>query len=169
MNKIRKGDQVIVTTGRDKGKRGTVLQRVGEDAADGAGSELRDRLAHHARERLDLERRRKPDDGDDRGQQRERHLERERARVAEAVSSPEALDRVEDETTSAGAAYRLERVVALELLFARHGNGCCSRHRPEELCRPPDHRAALTCLAGTKRRRPADGGPSGTAVKAVRG
>ena len=31
MNKIRKGDQVIVTTGRDKGKRGTVLQRVGED------------------------------------------------------------------------------------------------------------------------------------------
>lgn len=28
MNKIRKGDQVIVLTGRDKGKRGTVLQRV---------------------------------------------------------------------------------------------------------------------------------------------
>jgi large subunit ribosomal protein L24 len=28
MNKIRKGDQVIVTTGRDKGKRGTVAQRV---------------------------------------------------------------------------------------------------------------------------------------------
>ena len=25
MNKIRKGDQVIVTTGKDKGKRGTVL------------------------------------------------------------------------------------------------------------------------------------------------
>ena len=25
MNKIRKGDQVIVSTGRDKGKRGTVL------------------------------------------------------------------------------------------------------------------------------------------------
>jgi large subunit ribosomal protein L24 len=31
MNKIRKGDQVIVTTGRDKGKRGTVSQRVDED------------------------------------------------------------------------------------------------------------------------------------------
>ena len=31
MNKIRKGDQVIVTTGRDKGKRGTVAQRVDED------------------------------------------------------------------------------------------------------------------------------------------
>ena len=31
MNKIRKGDQVIVTTGRDKGKRGTVLQRVDEE------------------------------------------------------------------------------------------------------------------------------------------
>ena len=28
MNKIRKGDQVIVLTGRDKGKRGTVLRRV---------------------------------------------------------------------------------------------------------------------------------------------
>ena len=31
MNKIRKGDQVIVTTGRDKGKRGTVSQRVDEE------------------------------------------------------------------------------------------------------------------------------------------
>jgi large subunit ribosomal protein L24 len=30
MNKIRKGDQVIVTTGRDKGKRGTVSLRVDE-------------------------------------------------------------------------------------------------------------------------------------------
>jgi large subunit ribosomal protein L24 len=30
MNKIRKGDQVIVTTGRDKGKRGTVTQRIDE-------------------------------------------------------------------------------------------------------------------------------------------
>jgi large subunit ribosomal protein L24 len=30
MNKIRKGDQVVVTTGRDKGKRGTVTQRVDE-------------------------------------------------------------------------------------------------------------------------------------------
>jgi len=28
MNKLRKGDQVIVITGRDKGKRGTVSQRV---------------------------------------------------------------------------------------------------------------------------------------------
>ena len=31
MNKIRKGDRVIVLTGRDKGKRGTVTQRVDED------------------------------------------------------------------------------------------------------------------------------------------
>jgi len=31
MNKIRKGDQVIVTTGRDKGKRGTVTLRVDEE------------------------------------------------------------------------------------------------------------------------------------------
>lgn len=31
MNKIRKGDQVIVLTGRDKGKRGTVVQRVDEE------------------------------------------------------------------------------------------------------------------------------------------
>lgn len=31
MEKIRKGDEVIVITGRDKGKRGTVLARVDED------------------------------------------------------------------------------------------------------------------------------------------
>ena len=28
MNKIRKGDEVVVLSGRDKGKRGTVLRRV---------------------------------------------------------------------------------------------------------------------------------------------
>ena len=31
MNKIRKGDQVIVLTGRDKGKRGAVSQRVDDE------------------------------------------------------------------------------------------------------------------------------------------
>ena len=31
MNKIRKGGQVIVLTGRDKGKRGTVTRRVDDD------------------------------------------------------------------------------------------------------------------------------------------
>ena len=31
MNKIRKGDQVIVTTGRDKGRRGTVTLRVDDE------------------------------------------------------------------------------------------------------------------------------------------
>jgi large subunit ribosomal protein L24 len=31
MNKFRKGDQVIVLTGRDKGKRGTISARVDED------------------------------------------------------------------------------------------------------------------------------------------
>ena len=31
MNKLRKGDQVIVLTGRDKGKRGSITQRVDED------------------------------------------------------------------------------------------------------------------------------------------
>ena len=31
MNKIRKGDHVIVLTGRDKGKRGTVTSRVDAD------------------------------------------------------------------------------------------------------------------------------------------
>jgi large subunit ribosomal protein L24 len=31
MNKIRKGDPVIVLTGRDKGRRGTVLSRVDEE------------------------------------------------------------------------------------------------------------------------------------------
>ena len=34
MNKIRKGDQVIVLTGRDKGKRGTVARRVDDDHVD---------------------------------------------------------------------------------------------------------------------------------------
>jgi large subunit ribosomal protein L24 len=31
MDKIRKGDEVIVLTGKDKGKRGTVLRRVDEE------------------------------------------------------------------------------------------------------------------------------------------
>lgn len=31
MNKIRKGDQVVVIAGRDKGKRGTVALRVDDD------------------------------------------------------------------------------------------------------------------------------------------
>ena len=31
MNKIRKGDEVIVLTGRDKKRRGTVLQRIDAD------------------------------------------------------------------------------------------------------------------------------------------
>ena len=31
MLKIKKGDDVVVLAGRDKGKRGTVLRRVGED------------------------------------------------------------------------------------------------------------------------------------------
>ncbi|MEO6825444.1 MAG: 50S ribosomal protein L24 [Nitrosospira sp.] len=31
MRKIKKGDDVIITTGKDKGKRGTVLRMVGTD------------------------------------------------------------------------------------------------------------------------------------------
>jgi large subunit ribosomal protein L24 len=31
MEKIRKGDEVVVITGKDKGKRGLVLSRVGEE------------------------------------------------------------------------------------------------------------------------------------------
>jgi large subunit ribosomal protein L24 len=31
MNKIRKGDHVVVLTGRDKGKRGTVTERIDAD------------------------------------------------------------------------------------------------------------------------------------------
>lgn len=31
MNKIRKGDQVVVLTGSDKGKRGTVIRRVDDE------------------------------------------------------------------------------------------------------------------------------------------
>jgi large subunit ribosomal protein L24 len=32
MNKIRKGDQVVVITGKDKGKRGTVLKAASEES-----------------------------------------------------------------------------------------------------------------------------------------
>ena len=31
MNKIRKGDEVVVLTGRDRGRRGTVVRRVDDD------------------------------------------------------------------------------------------------------------------------------------------
>lgn len=31
MNKIRKGDEVVVTTGKDRGRRGTVLQLLDDD------------------------------------------------------------------------------------------------------------------------------------------
>ena len=31
MNKIRKGDEVVVLTGRDRGRRGAVRQRVGDE------------------------------------------------------------------------------------------------------------------------------------------
>ncbi|MFY9721169.1 MAG: 50S ribosomal protein L24 [Azonexus sp.] len=31
MEKIRKGDEVVVVTGKDRGRRGTVLRRVGEE------------------------------------------------------------------------------------------------------------------------------------------
>ncbi|MBD5803420.1 50S ribosomal protein L24 [Aromatoleum toluolicum] len=31
MNKIRKGDEVVVLTGKDRGRRGVVLRRVGEE------------------------------------------------------------------------------------------------------------------------------------------
>lgn len=31
MEKIKKGDEIVVITGKDKGKRGTVLGRVGEE------------------------------------------------------------------------------------------------------------------------------------------
>ena len=31
MEKIRKGDEVVVITGKDKGKRGTVLRRIGDE------------------------------------------------------------------------------------------------------------------------------------------
>ncbi|MBL8345402.1 MAG: 50S ribosomal protein L24 [Rubrivivax sp.] len=31
MNKLKKGDRVIVTTGRDKGKQGTITQRVDDE------------------------------------------------------------------------------------------------------------------------------------------
>src|SRR4026207_1995565 len=38
MQRIRKGDEVIVLAGRDKGKRGTVLRRIDADHAVGEGA-----------------------------------------------------------------------------------------------------------------------------------
>lgn len=32
MQRIRKGDEIVVTTGRDKGKRGTVLRRINDQS-----------------------------------------------------------------------------------------------------------------------------------------
>jgi large subunit ribosomal protein L24 len=40
MKKIRKGDQVVVLTGRDRGKRGTVTSRVDEDRVTVEGINL---------------------------------------------------------------------------------------------------------------------------------
>jgi large subunit ribosomal protein L24 len=40
MNKIRKGDEVIVLTGRDKGKRGVVASRVDESRLEVEGVNL---------------------------------------------------------------------------------------------------------------------------------
>ena len=37
MQRIKKGDEVVVTTGRDKGKRGTVLRRVDAEHVVGEG------------------------------------------------------------------------------------------------------------------------------------
>src|SRR4051812_27202965 len=87
------------------------------------------RGSHRAPEGLLLERRGRADRGDERGQERQRHLERERARVAEAVRGAEARDRVDEQAAPAGRAQGLERVVALELLVAggRDGAGRWSR------------------------------------------
>ncbi len=40
MNKIRKGDEVIVTTGKDKGRRGTVIQVFADDRVTVEGVNL---------------------------------------------------------------------------------------------------------------------------------
>ena len=40
MNKIRKGDEVIVTTGKDRGRRGTVLQVMEDDRVLVEGANL---------------------------------------------------------------------------------------------------------------------------------
>jgi large subunit ribosomal protein L24 len=46
MNKIRKGDDVIVTTGKDKGKRGTVLRVLDTDQVVVEGANI---VKKHAR------------------------------------------------------------------------------------------------------------------------
>ena len=40
MNKIRKGDEVVVLTGRDKGKRGVVASRIDSDRLEVVGVNL---------------------------------------------------------------------------------------------------------------------------------
>ncbi len=42
MQKIRKGDQVVVTTGREKGKKGTVLRVIDDGQGAGRGREPRE-------------------------------------------------------------------------------------------------------------------------------
>ena len=74
----------------------------------------------------------RPDDRDQRGQQRERHLERERARMAEAVGRAEANDRVHEQPPPAGAPQRLECLVALELA-ARGRDRAGGRHGSVEV------------------------------------
>ena len=61
------------------------------------GARSPEHVADDARERVLVERGREPDDGDQRGDERERELERERARVAEAVGGAEAVEGVERE------------------------------------------------------------------------
>ena len=48
MEKIRKGDQVVVISGRDKGRRGAVMQVLEDDA--GARRERQSRQAPHQRQ-----------------------------------------------------------------------------------------------------------------------
>jgi hypothetical protein len=109
-----------------------VPERLGEDLSRRARREVLDRVAHDAREVLLAERGREPHDRDQRRQQRERHLKRERARVAEAVGGPEAEDRVEEKPPPARAPERLDRLVALELAPGR-GNEAGGRHELVEV------------------------------------
>ena len=112
-------------------------QRVGEELADRAGRELLDRRAHHARERLDLEHGGEADDRDERGQDRQRDLEGQRARVAEAVGGAEARDGVGGEPAAADLPQRLERLVALELLLAGDGDRGRGGHQDHPVPRRP--------------------------------
>ena len=106
MNKIRKGDEVIVITGRDKGKRGKVVAAQGRLAPGGRG-----------RQRGEEARQAEPDEGRDRRHRRQDHADPPVQRGHLQCRPPARL------TASASSCWRTARG------FASSSNGVVSRRR----------------------------------------